>query len=116
MYPSILIIPKPMSDWDETTMAAVILFPSISIISPSRRSNFSMHAGSILATEFPTSACENASATFNFISLPVIIIPLLVSYNELYQLKLILNSYNVLVNSSYYNILYVIIYIAFGFM
>ena len=68
MYPSIRIIPKPISDCEDATRVAVNFFPSISM-SPSNRSSFCMHAGSILAIDLPTSACEKASATFNFISL-----------------------------------------------
>ena len=37
IVPSILIIPRPISDWDDTTVAAVVLDPLISIKSPSSR-------------------------------------------------------------------------------
>jgi hypothetical protein len=69
------MIPRPISDCDETTVLAVSLRPSISMISPSIKLSFSKHSGSILAIDLPTSACENASATFNFNSSLLMIKP-----------------------------------------
>lgn len=79
-YPSILMIPRPMSDCDDAAVAAVSFFPSISMMSPSLMPSSSIAWGSSRAIPLPTSACDNASATLSFISFFSILVHLILSY------------------------------------
>ena len=53
--PSILITPRPMSVWEGSAIAAVLLSPTISIKSLSLMSKSSITFGSSLAMPWPTS-------------------------------------------------------------
>jgi len=99
-YPSILMIPKPMSDCDDAAVAAVSFFPSISMMSPSLMPSSSIAWGSRRAIPLPTSDCDNASATLSFISFFSILVHLIL----LFFCYFINRGYpNILVNFCNYN-------------